>query len=153
MIDHLLEAMSSHGLLLKNAQLDVFTQPASGSAHYAQLKLLARIISPTLEVYYLTLALLSRTGEAQLSKDELENQCYLMAQRVSMIYELNSPDFSDRKLISNFIESLIHTNFLRDAASGHLRFGEAFLRADKHARLLLSKEMRTNILQMLKINQ
>jgi glycerol-3-phosphate O-acyltransferase len=153
MIDHLLEAMSSHGLLLKNVQLDVFTQPASGSAHYAQLKLLARIISPTLEVYYLTLALLSRTGEAQLSKDELENQCYLMAQRIAMIHELNSPDFSDRKLISNFIESLIHTRFLRDAASGHLRFGEAFLRADKHARLLLSKEMRTNILQMLKINQ
>jgi glycerol-3-phosphate O-acyltransferase len=153
MIDHLLEAMSNHGLLLKNAQLDVFTQPASGSAHYAQLKLLARIISPTLEVYYLTLALLSRTGEAQLSKDELENQCYLMAQRIAMIHELNSPDFSDRKLISNFIASLIHTNFLRDAASGHLRFGEAFLRADKHARLLLSKEMRTNILQMLKINQ
>ena len=153
MIDHLLEAMSGHGLLLKNAQLEVFTQPASGSAHYAQLKLLARIISPTLEVYYLTLALLSRTGEAQLSKDELENQCYLMAQRIAMIHELNSPDFSDRKLISNFIASLIHTNFLRDAASGQLRFGEAFLRADKHARLLLSKEMRTNILQMLKINQ
>jgi glycerol-3-phosphate O-acyltransferase len=152
-IDHLLELMSDHGLLLKNEQLDVFTQPGSGTAHYTQLKLLARVISPTLEVYYLALALLSRTGGSQLSRDELENQCYLIAQRVAMIHELNSPDFSDRKLIANFIDTLIETRFLRDADTGQLHFGEAFLRADKHARLLLNKEMRTNILQMLKISQ
>ena len=150
-IDHLLDVLSSHGLLLKNDQLDVFTTPGSGSAQYAQLKLLARVISPTLEVYYLTLALLSRTGESQISKQELENKCYSMAQRISMIHELNSPDFCDKKLISNFIETLLEAQFLRDAESGHLKFGEAFLQADKHARLLLSKEMRTNILQMLKI--
>ncbi len=152
-IDRILDDMAQHGLLLKNEQLDVFTQPGSGSAQYSQLKLLARVISPTLEVYYLTLALLSRTGEAQLSREELENHCYLMAQRISMIHELNSPDFYDRKLISNFIETLIETRFLRDADSGNLHFGNAFLRADKHARQLLNKEMRTNILQMLKINQ
>lgn len=152
-IDYLLDMMANHNLLLKNEQLDVFTRPGSGSSQYAQLKLLARVISPTLEVYYLALALLSRTTRESISKQELENQCYLMAQRISMIHELNSPDFFDKKLISNFIDTLIATEYLRDADTGHLRFGEAFLRADKHARLLLSKEMRTNILQMLKINQ
>ena len=152
-VDYLLDVMANQQLLLKNEQLDVFSRPGSGSAQYTQLKLLARVISPTLEVYYLTLALLSRTNKEHISKQELENQCYLMAQRISMIYELNSPDFFDKKLISNFIDTLIDTEFLRDADTGHLRFGEAFLQADKHARLLLSKEMRTNILQMLKINQ
>ena len=152
-VDYVLDVMSKHGLLLKNEQLDVFTRPGSGSAQFTQLKLLARVISPTLEVYYLTLALLSRSGEEQISKQDLENQCYLMAQRISMIYELNSPDFFDKKLISNFIDTLIDTEYLRDADTGHLRFGEAFLQADKHSRQLLSKEMRTNILQMLKINQ
>ena len=152
-IDYMLDVMAHQNLLLKNEQLDVFSRPGSGSAEYTQLKLLARVISPTLEVYYLTLALLSRTSKEHISKQELENQCYLMAQRISMIYELNSPDFFDKKLISNFIDTLIEVEFLRDADTGHLKFGEAFLQADKHARLLLSKEMRTNILQMLKLNQ
>ncbi len=152
-VDFVLDMLSQHGMLIKNAQLDVYTRPGSGSAHYTNLKLLSRSISPLLEVYYLTLALLSRSVAQRISKHELENQCYLMAQRVSMIHELNSPDYSDKKLISNFIDTLIATEFLRDADTGHLRFGDAFLQADKHARLLLGKEVRTNILQMLKINQ
>ena len=150
-IGQMLNIMSDQGLLIKNEQLDVYTRAGSGTSEYVHLTMLTRVISPVLEVYYLTLALLSRTRSEKISRDELENRCYLMAQRVAMIHELNSPDFSDKKLISNFIEVLINIDYLRTFGTEQIEYSEAFQKADKRARLLLSKEMRTNILQMLKI--
>ena len=76
-----------------------------------------------------------------------------MAQRVAMIYELNSPDFSDKRLISNFIDTLIHIDYLRVYDTEKIEYSDVFHKADKRIQLLLSKEMRSNILQMLKINQ
>lgn len=148
-IRQMLDVLSEHGLLIRNEQLDVYTRASSGTSEYVHLNMLTRVISPVLEVYYLTLALLSR-NKNKLSRDELENRCYLMAQRVAMIHELNSPDFSDKKLISNFIEVLIHIDYVRTYGTEQIEYSEAFQQADKRARLLLSKEMRTNILQMLK---
>ena len=70
-----------------------------------------------------------------------------------MMNESNSPDYFDRKLIANFVDHLIASDFLRDDHSGEIRFGDAFHAADKHARLLLGRSTRTSILQMLKLNQ
>ena len=152
-IDQTLDILSEQGLLIKNEQLGVFTRPGSGAVEFTQLNLLARVISPILEVYYLTLALVSRSGNEKISKEDLEKRCYLMAQRVAMIHELNSPDFSDKHLISNFIDTLIHIDYLKVYDTEQLEYTEVFQKADRRIRLLLSKEMRSNILQMLKINQ
>ncbi len=148
-----LDNLSALGLLIKNDQLEVYTRPGSGTLEYSQLHQLSRIISPVLEVYYMTLALLSMHHEQPLSREQLESQSLLMAQRISMMNESNSPDYFDKKLIANFVDNLIATDFLHDEQSGELRFGEAFHTADKHARLLLSRATRTSILQMLKLNQ
>lgn len=147
-----LDDMSALGLLVKNEQLDIYSRPGSGAAAYTHLNLLSHIISPVLEVYYMTLALLSVHADKPLSRSDLEAKSVLMAQRISMMNESNAPDYFDRKLISNFVDNLIATEFLHDASSGELRFGDAFNTADKHARLLLSRSTRTNILQILKLN-
>ena len=114
------------------------------------LNMLSRIISPVLEVYYLTVSILLRDGQKKAPRAEVEDNCYLLAQRIAMIYELNAPDFSDRRLISNFIETLISSDYLKSIDSDHLKFNEAFLKVDRRARLLLSREMRNNILQTIK---
>jgi glycerol-3-phosphate O-acyltransferase len=149
-INIMLDAMAHQELLIKNEQLDVYTRPASGNPTYMHLNMLARIISPVLEVYYLTVSILLRDGQKKIPRSELENNCFLMAQRIAMIYELNAPDFSDRRLISNFIETLIHSDYLKSIDDEHLEYNEAFLKVDRRARLLLSKEMRNNILQAIK---
>lgn len=149
-INNMLIVMSEKNLLIRNEQLDVYTRPGSSAQEFAQLNRLARVLSPVLEVYYLTLAILSRHESQKISKHKLEERCYLMAQRISMIYELNSPDFSDKKLISNFVDTLITIDYLREHDAEHVEYSEAFMKADRRARLLLSKEMRANILQMLK---
>lgn len=149
-ISQMLDVMAKLDLLIKNEQLDVYTRPASGKPAYMHLNMLARIISPVLEVYYLTISILLRDGHKKASREQLENDCFLMAQRIAMIYELNAPDFSDRHLISNFIETLIHSDYLKNIDDEHLEYNAAFLTVDRRARLLLSKEMRNNILQAIK---
>ena len=149
-ISQMLDCMAEQGLLIKNEQLDVYTRPASGNPAYMHLNMLARTISPVLEVYYLTLSILLRDKQQKVTRKELEKRCYLMAQRIAMIYELNAPDFSDRHLISNFIETLINSEYLKSLESDHLEFNETFLKIDRRARLLLSREMRNNILQSIK---
>jgi len=149
-ITQMLNVMSQQDLLIKNEQLDVYTRPPSGQPEFMNLNMLARTISPVLEVYYLTLSIIFRDGEKKTPREKLENNCYLMAQRIAMIYELNAPDFSDRRLISNFIETLIHSDYIKSIDDEHLEYNEAFLTIDRRARLLLSREMRNNILQTIK---
>ena len=71
-----------------------------------------------------------------------------MAQRIAMIYELNAPDYSDKKLIANFINTLIHIDYVQVYDTEHIEYSEVFQKTDKRIRLLLPKQIRTDILQM-----
>ena len=148
----MLNTLENLGLLIKNAEAETYSRRSPNSKAFTQLTLLAKIISPILEVYYLTLALLSRRGSKErkekVSKQELEKQCYLMAQRIAMIYELNAPDYSDKKLIANFINTLIHIDYVQVYDTEHIEYSEVFQKTDKRIRLLLPKQIRTDILQM-----
>ena len=150
-ISKMLVQLSELGLLIKDK--DTYSRPSSNTKAFTQLTLLAKIISPVLEVYYLTLALLSRNTKQQesttISKQKLVDECILMSQRVAMIHEINSSDYSDKHLIANFIETLIHIDYLREFDTEQLQYNEVFHKTDKRIRLLLPKQMRANILQMI----
>jgi glycerol-3-phosphate O-acyltransferase len=73
-----------------------------------------------------------------------------MAQRLSLMYEINSPDFFDKKLIANFIGSLIKLEYVKVNDSGKLEITEIAIDKGRQARRLLNKNMQYNILQMLR---
>ena len=152
-IDITLKQLCDLGLLIKDENNKQFSRPPTNSKAFTQLDLLAKVISPTLEVYYLTLALLSRSSKKEANKrvpiNELQEKCYLTAQRVAMIHELNSPDYSDKKLIANFIDTLIHIDYLTVYDTEQVEYSDVFQKTDKRIRLLLPKKMRSNILQMI----
>lgn len=148
-INVVLGALCEQGLLIKDDEGDEYMRGDFGTVQFSRLNLLARVISPTLEVYYLTLALLARSGEKTIAKAELEKKCQLMAQRVAMVHELNSPDYSDKNLIANFIDTLVHIDYVKVYGTEDLAFSEVFRRTDQRIRLLLSKATRANIMQML----
>jgi len=104
-IEHILGILVELRLLEKTGK-DQYSRPRASSIKCGQLELLARVISPILELYYMTFAILLNTGTNKISEFDLIEHSFLMAQRVSMIYELNSPDFFDKRLITNFIDSL-----------------------------------------------
>lgn len=145
-----LETMSQQGLLIKHSSEDSYSRRSSGTLQFTRLNLLAKVISPILEVYYLTLALLSKNSETKIAKEVLQKKCQLMAERIAIIHELNSPDYSDKNLIANFIETLITIDYVKVYETEKLGYSEVFQKSDKRIRLLLSKEKRSNIMQMLK---
>jgi glycerol-3-phosphate O-acyltransferase len=71
-----------------------------------------------------------------------------MAQRMSVLYGLNSPEFFDKSLFREFIDLLRRRNVIQTSADGTLTFGEPLLGVAEDAQLVLSGEIRHSILQV-----
>ncbi len=112
-----------------------------------QLSVLAQATVPIVERYYLAIALLAQAGSGALSQETLEKRCQLLAQRMSMLYELNAPEFFDPALFSSFIDRLRKRGVLRVSPDNRLLFDEVLLGVADDARLVLSEQIRHSILQ------
>ncbi|KAG1682768.1 Glycerol-3-phosphate acyltransferase [Nymphon striatum] len=73
-IIHTLDVMCQQKLLIKKTDSNSYSRYGSGTLQFTRLNQLARVISPILEVYYLTLALLSQSGTETIPKDELAKE-------------------------------------------------------------------------------
>jgi glycerol-3-phosphate O-acyltransferase len=113
------------------------------------LSRLAHIAQPVLERYYMTFVVLWESGGKPLSEEELEQRCHLVAQKISMLYGINSPDFFDRQLFGHFIDTLFELEYIEKDKMGHLVFNQSFDKVNIDIRILLSVEVRSTILQLL----
>jgi glycerol-3-phosphate O-acyltransferase len=86
--------------------------PARQTNHYFNLELLSRTVAPSLERYYLLLALLIRQGKTGLLQTELENKAVLMGQRLAALHGLNAPEFFDKSLFKGFLQVLHKQHYL-----------------------------------------
>jgi glycerol-3-phosphate O-acyltransferase len=143
-----LEQLANRGLLIAIANGAEWNRPPTGSAEAVQLSLLAQITVPIIERYYLTIALLLKAGSGRVSQDVLEEQCQLMAQRMSLLYELDAPEFFDKALFKNFIDLLRARNVLGVNAEGRLTYTEMLLAVSADAQLVLHEQIRNSILQV-----
>lgn len=113
-----------------------------------QLKQLSAPVFQSLERYFMTVAILVRNGPGTLSSGQLENLCHLCAERLSIMYSRNSPDFFDRALFKGFIRKLRDNDILGTDDEGKLTFGEQLVDVIEDAKGVLSKEVRHTILQI-----
>jgi glycerol-3-phosphate O-acyltransferase len=148
-VDELLEDLLNHGLLTANEDRTVWLRPPAESPEAVQLSVHARATVPIIERYYLAVSLLLKAGSGRLTQDALERQCQLVAQRMSMLYELNSPEFFERALFGNFIDQLVRRGVLSVGEDGKLAYLPAMLEAIvQDAQLVLQEQMRNSILQV-----
>jgi glycerol-3-phosphate O-acyltransferase len=147
-VNETLQGLANHGLLEAIDAGAAWARPATGSAEAVQLSILAQCTVPTVERYYLTISLLLKAGSGRMSQDVLESQCQLMAQRMSLLYELNSPEFFDKSLFKNFIDLLRARNVLGMNSEGRLTFTEMLLAVSADAQLVLHEQIRNSILQV-----
>ena len=77
-----------------------------------------------------------------------KQRCHLMAQRMSVLYGLNSPEFFDKSLFRNFIDLLRRRGVVQVSDAGTLVFGEALLGVARDAQWVLSEQIRHSILQV-----
>ncbi len=131
-VDELLEDLLNHGLLTANEDRSVWHRPPAETPEAVQLSVLAQVTVPILERYYLALALLLKAGTGRLSQEALERQCQLMASRMALLYEINSPEFFE------WLD-----------AEGRLEFEAAMLEAIvSDAQMVLNEQVRNSILQV-----
>ena len=135
--------------LLERIEND-FYRPKRNSRRFVQLNRLAHIVQPILERYYMTFIVLWQTSAAPIQEAELERRCHLLAQKISMIYGINSPDFFDRLLFRDFINSALERGYLVRNDQLQLELKQGFNYANLDLRNLLSTEVRSSILSLIK---
>ena len=146
--DSLLDTFVRLNLLQGNADRSEWQRPAPTSLDAIRLSVLAQATIQTLERYYLAIALLLQAGSGVITHEALEERCHLMAQRMTLLYGLNSPEFVDKSLFRNFIELLRRRNVIQLSEDQRLLFGAPLLGVAADAQLVLSEQIRHSILQV-----
>lgn len=127
--------------------------PEPRSEQYVSLSVLADTLKQTLERFYIVLEILLHIGSHKIRRPQLENLCHLMAQRMAMLHEFRTPEFSDKSLFKNFIENLLDNGLLHIDGDGMLALDEQLLASDWHSDRILSSEIRIAIQQVTHLEQ
>jgi glycerol-3-phosphate O-acyltransferase len=114
-LDHLTEA----GLVVRLQDGGVTAPPARQAEHF-QLRLLARIVMPTLERLYIVIALLHQSGQGGIDRQTLQARSQQVARKMARLYGLNAPEFFDARLFNGFIDALIRSGVVTEADDGVL---------------------------------
>jgi len=129
---------------------DDLRRPRRSDREFIQLLRLAHIVQPMLERYYMIFTVLWQTSGAPLQEVELEHRCHLLAQKISMLYGINSPDSFDRLLFRDFIATMLEREYLVKNDQLQLEFKTGFSYASLDLRNLLSTEIRGSIRSLIK---
>src|SRR5690606_39066944 len=122
LVDHWIDVMCRNNLLVhENGHL---SRPPTGSSEFVMLDTLSRMMLQTLERYYIAMSILRRVGPGKLTANELEEKSSLLAQRMSILYGLDAPEFFDKTLFRNFIKHLQINAILQPDENGHLAHRE-----------------------------
>ena len=147
-IGHTIKTMNDQGLVEVDDQH--IQRPSEETPQAAQLSNLAQSVLQTLERFYLVIALLEKHGSDTMSAKELENQCHLMAQRISTLYKIDAPEFFDKGLFRGFISNLQKKQIVTRTDEGLLEFDPQVLKdVEQDARSVLSAQIRHSILQII----
>jgi glycerol-3-phosphate O-acyltransferase len=147
-VETLLDVFVALGLLAVNPERSEWRRPAPTSLEAIQLSLLSEATIQTVERYYLVVALLLQAGSGAIAQEALEERCTLMAQRISVLYGLNSPEFFDKSLFRNFIQLLRRRGVVHISPDANLVFGDPLLGVASDAQLVLSEQIRHSVLQV-----
>ncbi|MCH8476412.1 MAG: glycerol-3-phosphate 1-O-acyltransferase PlsB [Wenzhouxiangella sp.] len=144
-IDDTIDRLIGLGLIRESADRLQRTPGGSDQAYY--LRLLGNSMVQTFERYFITVSVLAKNGSGQLSRSQLEQLCILCAQRISLLHEFEAPEFYDRTLFKQFIESLTESGILGRDEDGGLVFDQRLEQFASDAKLILDKEIRHTIIQ------
>ncbi|MEX0605462.1 MAG: glycerol-3-phosphate 1-O-acyltransferase PlsB [Marinobacter sp.] len=145
-MDQWIDALVDHGMLkVDGARI---CRPEEGTEPMLRLRALSRFIIQTLERYHIAIAVLRKYGSGKINAAELEEQSTQMAERMSILFGLNAPEFFDKSLFRNFIANLQENEVLTTDEDGQLCYSEGLDEVAEDARLVLSVEKRQAIQQV-----
>ena len=126
----------------------MLAEPEEGTDAMLRLRVLSRFIIQTLERYHIAIGVLRKYGSGKVTAEALEEQCTLLAERMSILFGLNAPEFFDKSLFRNFIANMQNNGVITTDDNGLLCYGEGLDEVADDARLVLSVEKRQAIQQV-----
>ena len=115
-----------------------------------QIATLSKGVTLSLQRYYMTLAILKERGQGSLNRMGLEGLSVKLAERISLIYEMDSPEFFDKALFKGFIEQLFNHRIIWPDEQGQITYGKALETIIDDAGLVLSQQLRGGVNQLAK---
>ena len=137
-ITELAVAMADDGLLERID--DKYCRPDGNSEAWGRLVLLGKAMQPALQRYAITFALLQSRGQERVHRAELERDSQRLAERISALYGINAPEFSDKTLFRSV------TRVLKEEGLAIHEEGKGMVATEALARL------HGNVLDMLNLN-
>lgn len=136
---------------LQDAQLieirgDGLVAAQEAAARY-RLRLLANTLMQVLERFYIALALLSNAGSGNLERRTLLAACRGTADRISTLYRINAPEFSDVRLFEGFLQGLSDDGVVAEDGAGKLSFDTRVDELLRAARSVIAEELREGLRQ------
>lgn len=146
-INYWIDILVAQGLL-ETLEDDRIGRPEEGTEAMLRLRVLSRFIIQTLERYHIALGILRKYGSGKISAAELEEQSTLLAERMSILFGLNAPEFFDKTLFRNFIANMQENGVITTDDNGLINYGDGLEEVADDARLVLSVEKRQAIQQV-----
>ncbi len=130
------------------------SMPKANSKSDQQLKVLASPIEQSLERYIMTLTLMAQQGSGKLTAEQVVDLCYLLGQRLSVLYADDIPDSFDRALFTSFINALVRLDYVqKDKESGILYFDERINQIAENSRYILSLDVMHTLHQIANLEE
>jgi glycerol-3-phosphate O-acyltransferase len=137
-IDNYINALVKIGLIFQDHDGNLFS-PTPNSEEHQKLLTLGMPVKQSLERYYMTLALITQRGSGNISTKQVEELSHLLGQRLSVLYEFNSPEFFDKALFQSFIKVLTQQNYIRNNEQGFIEYDDNFSEMAAGAQLVLDE--------------
>ncbi|RBW50623.1 glycerol-3-phosphate 1-O-acyltransferase PlsB [Marinobacter sp. F3R11] len=134
--------------LLETAENNRIASPEEGTEAMLRLRILSRFIIQTVERYHIAVGTLRKYGPGKITAEELEEQSTLLAERMSILFGQNAPEFFDKSLFRNFIANMQKNGVITTDDNGLLCYGKGLDEVADDARLVLSVEKRQAIQQV-----
>ena len=132
-----IDALIAANLIAQDGENLVAPTPNSEAHH--QLEVLAAPVMQSIERYYMTLALITQRGSGNISTRQVEELSHLVGQRLSVLYEFNSPEFFDKALFQSFIKTLTQKGYISTNEDNAIVFDESFRNIAQYADLVLDE--------------
>lgn len=122
-VSTLLDYFVSVGMLTE--QDDCLSTAAPSSTEFHSAWLLSRSMQETWQRYAVVLRVLET--ENIIGRSQLERQSTTVAERLSILFGMHSPEFYDKNVLSTFVNALKENELLLSRDDGNLEFSESSL--------------------------
>ncbi len=144
----IITVFAERGLLGHSDDSHRLLAPEPYSQAFADLHLIGETLRPTLGRHFLALSLLQQRGTGAMNRRQLEEDCHLLAQRLSLLGGFSAAEVTDRSVFAMLVNNLLDAELLREDTAGMLQFGEHLVEPLAYAELVLPAEVRQAVRRM-----